>query len=125
MNTCKTCRFFENGAVGMAQRPVSLGGAEERGACRLHPPVTMLVGMTQDLSGRATPGFAAISPSVTVDDWCGDYKPRNGPSDPLVYDGSRGEFNRTPTPEEMRHLAESVYRASRGEQPDPPYGGTD
>lgn len=124
MSNCATCKFYHAGAVGMAQRPVSLGDTEERGVCRLHPPVTMLVGMTQDLSGRATPAFAAISPSVTASEWCGDHKPRNGPSDPLVYDGSRGEFNRTPTAEEFRQMVHHVYGTGVA-VPDPPYGGTD
>lgn len=115
MSTCKTCPFFD--AQPATQAPKAINHSGVMGACRLKPPVTMLVGMQQTVGGQ-TPAFAAIWPSVTADEFCAEHPERRSVvltelaramrvawDAPLKYDANRGEMNRTPTPEEMLAMA--------------------
>lgn len=102
MHYCKTCKYFD--PAPQTQAPKSINGTVNMGACRLKPPVTMIVGMQQTVGGP-TPAFAAIWPTVSEAEFCAQH-PDNRRDEQLQYDARVGEFNRTPTPEEIEAMAQ-------------------
>lgn len=117
MHNCKTCKYFD--PAPQTQAPKSINGTVNMGACRLKPPVTMIVGMQQTVGGP-TPAFAAIWPTVSEAEFCAEHplekvelakllgsavKRHVLDDKPLDYNAAIGEFNRTPTPEEIEAMA--------------------
>jgi hypothetical protein len=121
MHTCKTCLFFD--PAPQTQAPKAINGAVNMGACRLKPPVTMIVGMQQTLSGQPTPAFAAIWPTVSEAEFCSEH-PENKRDAQLQYDARVGEFNRTPTATEIEAMAQGRGPIKVARTLDPKESGT-